>query len=281
MAGNVTSLVALIVVTHTRGGLVLLVIAVSGCGLLMNVLSGAWLFTQRKPDIAPRLRSVRKDSVGGLVKVGVPFFLIQIMALVVFQTDNLIVGHFLGAAHVPSYSLTYNLFGYTSFAQSIAFGYFWVAYTDAIARRDLDWVRRAFRFNLVLSLGSTFAAVVPLIFIARPFIKLWTRGVVEPPIDLVLWMAAWSMINALCSPIASLLAAASQMGAQLIYGAAAMVTNIVLSIYLVQLWGITGTIAATVIAYAVFVCVPTIVDSELLLRRLRRDMLAKREPVSF
>jgi O-antigen/teichoic acid export membrane protein len=204
------------------------------------------------------------------MQVGVPFFLIQIMALVVFQTDNLVVGHFLGALHVPTYSLTYSLFGYTSLAQSIGFSYFWVAYTDAIAHHDIDWVRRTFRLNLAFSLGFTFAAVVPLIFIARPFIKLWSGGAVTPPLDLVLWMAAWSMINALCSPIASLLAASSQMKAQLIYGSAAMVTNIFLSIYLVKLWGITGTIAATVIAYAVFVCVPTIVDSELLLNRLRR-----------
>jgi hypothetical protein len=40
MAGNITSLLALIIVTHTRGGLVWLVIAVSGAGLAMNILSG-------------------------------------------------------------------------------------------------------------------------------------------------------------------------------------------------------------------------------------------------
>jgi O-antigen/teichoic acid export membrane protein len=269
MAGNIASLFALVVVTHTRGGLVWLVIAVSGTGLVMNILSGVWFFTRCKPGMAPQIRAVRRESIRGLMQIGVPFFLIQIMALVVFQTDNLIIGHFLGAAQVPSYSLTYNLFGYTSLVQSIGFSYFWVAYTDAIVRHDIDWVRRTFRLNLALSLGFTLAAVVPLIFIARPFIMMWTGGAVVPSLDLVLWIAAWSMINALCSPIASLLAAGSQMKAQLIYGAVAMVTNIFLSIYLVKLWGITGTIAATVIAYAIFVCIPTIVDSELLLRRLR------------
>jgi O-antigen/teichoic acid export membrane protein len=269
MAGNVASLLALIVVTHTRGGLVWLVLAVSGAGLVMNILSGVWFFTRCKPGMAPQIRAIQRESIRGLMQIGIPFFLIQIMALVVFQTDNLIIGHFLGAAQVPSYSLTYNLFGYTSIVQSVGFSYFWVAYTDAIVRRDIDWVRRTFRLNLALSLGFTLAAVVPLIFIARPFVSMWTGGAVIPSLDLVLWIAAWSMINALCSPIASLLAAGSQMKAQLIYGAAAMVTNVFLSIYLVKLWGVTGTIAATVMAYAIFVCIPTIVDSELLLRRLR------------
>jgi O-antigen/teichoic acid export membrane protein len=268
VAGNVAGLLALIVVTHTRGGLVWLVIAVSGTGLLMNIFSGAWLFMHRKPDFAPQFRAVRRDLMGGLMKVGVPFFLIQIMALVVFQSDNLIIGHFLSAADVPSYSLTYNLFGYTSVVQSIGFSYLWVAYRDAIARHDIDWVRRTFKLNVVMSMGFTLAAVVPLIFIARPFIKVWTGGAVVPPADLVLWMAGWSMINALCSPIASLLAAAAHLRAQVVYSAVSAAINIALSIYLVGIWGVTGVIAGTVISYLLFICVPASVDVVLLLRKL-------------
>lgn len=272
MAGNIASLFALVVVTHTRGGLVWLVIAVSGTGLVMNILSGVWFFTRCRPGMAPQIRAIRRESIRGLMQVGVPFFLIQIMALVVFQTDNLIIGHFLGAAQVPSYSLTYSLFGYTSLIQSIGFNYFWVAYTDAIVRRDIDWVRRTFRLNLASSLGFTLAAVVPLIFIARPFIKLWAGAAVVPSLDLVLWMAAWSMINALCSPIACLLAAAAHMRAQVIYSAVSAIINIALSIYLVGLWGITGVVAGKVISYMLFICVPASIDISLLLRKLRNAM---------
>ena len=64
MAGNIASLIALIVVTHTHGGLVWLVIAVSGSGLLMSVLSGAWLFSRIKPIIAPQIRAIRRDFSG-------------------------------------------------------------------------------------------------------------------------------------------------------------------------------------------------------------------------
>jgi O-antigen/teichoic acid export membrane protein len=272
MATNVASLFALIVVTHTHGGLVWLVIAVSGTGLVMNVLSGIWLFTHRRPALAPRLRAIQKTSVRGLLQVGVPFFLIQIMGLIVFQTDNFVVAHFLGAENIPSYSLTYSLFGYTSLIQAVLFNYVWVAYTDAIVRNDIRWVRRTLKLNLVFSVGSTFAAVVPLIFIARPFIKLWAGNAVVPSLDLILWMAAWSIINAFCSPIACLLAAAAHMKAQVVYGALAAVTSVVLSIYLVEVWGITGVIAGTVISYIIFVCVPSSFDTLLLLRKLQNAM---------
>ena len=268
-AGNVASLLALVVVTHTEGGLVWLVITVSGTGLAMNACSGLWLFMRRRPAIAPRLRSVQRACVGGLLHVGGQFFLIQIMALVVFETDNLVIAHYLGAGQIPPYSITYSLFGFTSLIQTLLFRYVWVAYTEAIARRDISWVQRTFALNVAFSLASTLVAVIPLIFIARPFISLWAGAGVVPPFDLVLWMAAWSMINALCSPVACLLAAACHMKAQVIYSAASALANIVLSIYLVQVWGISGVIAGTVIAYLIFVCVPASVDTLLLLRKLR------------
>ena len=268
-AGSVASLLALVAVTQTHGGLLWLVIAVSGTGLATNAVSAFWLFTRHKPAVAPRFRSIRRDSVRGLLGVGIQFFLIQIMSLLVFETDNLVIAHWIGADHVPSYSLTYSLFNYTSLIQSILFRYVWVAYAEAIARRDIDWVWRTFTMNVTFSLGSTLAIVVPLIFIAQPFIRLWAGEAVIPPFDLVLWMAVWSMINALCSPIACLLAAASHMRAQVAYSALAATVNIALSVYLVQVWGVSGVIAGTVIAYAVFVCIPAPVDTLLLLRRLR------------
>jgi O-antigen/teichoic acid export membrane protein len=268
-AGNIASFLALVGVAHTRGSLLWLVIAVSGTGLLVNAMSGIWLFVFHNPALAPSHRHIRKSSAKGMFGIGVQFFLIQIMALIVFETDNLIIAHYLGAAQVPSYSLTYSLFNYSSIVQVILFNYVWVAYTEAIARRDIDWVRRTFTLNVTFSLGFTSVAALVLIVIARPFIKLWAGENVVPPIELVYWMAAWSVIYAFCSPIACLLAAAAHLRAQTIYAFVATVINVPLSIFLVQRWGITGSIAATVIAYLVAICLPTSIDVALLLRKLR------------
>lgn len=272
MVGNIASLVALIAVTRTHGGLVRLVLAVSGTGLIVNVLSGVWLFGYYKPLFAPRPQAVQISSVRRLLHTGGTFFLIQIVALIIFQTDNFIVAKFAGSASVPSYSLTYTLFSYSYLPQTILFNYVWVAYADAIARRDIGWVARTLKRNLSFSLGFTLAAVVPLIFIAHPFIQLWTRGAVVPPVDLVSWMAAWSMIYAFCSPIACLLAAADHMKAQLVYSAVSAAVNIVLSIVLIRSWGVTGVIAGTVISYIIFICFPIAIDALLLLRKLRNAL---------
>lgn len=272
ITGNLLSLAALITVTRTGGGLVWLVAAVSGTQIMVTAASNAWMFTRHRPVLLPGLRYVKFAEMAPLGAVGGKFFLIQIMALVTFQTDNLVISHYLGAASVPEYSLIYTLFSYTSLPQSLLFGYLWSAYTEAIARRDIAWVSRTFHLNLFASLGFTAVALSVLVFIAQPFIAWWAGPAVTPSYSLIAWMAAWSMINALTNPVACLLAAASSLRYQLIYSFFSTVSNLVLSLYLVGVWGVAGVIAATVLSYAAFVCIPTLFDVEFLLRRLRRAM---------
>jgi O-antigen/teichoic acid export membrane protein len=275
-AGNVLSLAALFAVTKSQGGLVLLVLAVSGTSSALRIISGVWLFRSFRPEFAPSFRRIEKGSVKAITTVGVQFFLIQIIALSIFQTDNLMIAHFLGASATPTYSVTYRFFELTSLIQSLLFGYLWVAYTEAISRGDIAWVKRTFKRAMTFSLCSTSLMLIPLVFFAQPIIHLWTKGAILPPQDLVLWMAAWSLINALCSPIACLLAAASQMKTQLIYGSVLGVANFFASIYLIPRWGVKGAIAGTVISYLLFNCGPTILDVTLLIRRLSLKSVAHR-----
>ena len=268
-AGNLLSLAALLVVTQTKGGLVWLVIAVSGTQTLVSVASNLWVYLVHRPQLAPHWRYIDPSSMRSLSVVGGNFFLIQNMALVTFQTDNLVIAHYLGSAHVPEYSLTATLFSYAALPQSIVFSYLWTAYTEAIARHDIDWVRRTFNLSLVGTIGFTALATIVIALVAKSFIGWWAGPAVVPGTSLILWMVAWSMINAFTNPIACLLAAASHLRAQTIYSGSASAVNLVLSIYLVHIWGVAGVIAGTVIAYGVCVCVPVYFDAELLLKRLR------------
>jgi O-antigen/teichoic acid export membrane protein len=271
-AGNLASLCTLLIVTRTEGGLPWLVFAVGGASFLVRAASCVWLFSYRR-ELVPRLHLVSMAVASQMLRPGIQFFLIQILALIVFQTDNLVVAHYLGAAEVPSYNLTYRLFEFTTLLQSILFGYAWVGYADAISRRDYQWVEKTFALNLSLSIVFTIFGAGALIFIAKPFIGFWTRGAVSPPMSLVYWMAAWSLINAYCSPMASLLAAASRLRSQLVYSAVGASVNIVASIILVQRWGVTGAIAGTVIGYLSFICIPIGIDVIMYLRNLRNSSL--------
>jgi O-antigen/teichoic acid export membrane protein len=269
-AGNVLSLLALVIVIRTEGGLPWLVVAVSGTGLVVNVANTAWLLLWHKPFLMPSLRHADPMSIWSLGQISGKFFLLQMMALVTFESPNLVIGYYLGAAHVPEYRLTYTLFNYVLLPQSMLFFYLWAAYNEAIARNDIAWVRRAFRLNLMGGMAFSAVAVCCLALIAKPFIGWWAGPNVVPSASLIAWMMVWSLINAFTNPIASLLAAASHLGAQILYSGIATACNLMLSIYLVTRWGVDGPIAAAVVSYAVIICVPIYADANYLIRKLSR-----------
>jgi O-antigen/teichoic acid export membrane protein len=261
-AGNVLGLAALIAVTRLRGGLVALVIAVSSMVLLINVISAVWVFGWSKPWLLPSLRRVTWPAVRKLTSLGSMFFVIQAAALVLFQTDNLIIAHYLGSGAVTPYSVTWRLFTYTMLFQMLAIPSFWPAYAEAFSRGDRAWVRRSFRLNFRITIASTGALALPLVLFGRWFIDKWAGKAAVPSSALLVLMGIWSVIySATCSQ-SCILGGGSRLRGQMIYSIVAAVVNIVASVLLVQRIGVTGAILGTIIAYAVCVLVPQWIEVE-------------------
>jgi O-antigen/teichoic acid export membrane protein len=265
-AGNALSLAALIVVTRLNGGLVVLVVAVSGTILVVNVISAIWLFGYSKKWLAPRIGRVTVSSVKKLMSLGSMFFLVQVAGLVLFQTDNLIIAHYLGAAAVTPYSVTWRLFNYTMIFQVLASPSYWPAYAEAFARGDRPWVRRSFRVNFGVTLASAFVLALPFVFFGRWIIRIWAGNAAVPSSDLLLWMGIWSLIYGATVSQSCVLSSSGKIKGQTIYGIAAAITNLVLSILLVQKIGLTGVIIGTITSYAICVIIPQSIEVERTIR---------------
>ena len=270
-AGNIANLVCLLAVVRTGGGLPMLVLAMNGAGLLIEVVNTTWLFTRHRPMVRPHPRYVKRAEMHAISKVGIQFFIITAMALVTFQTDTLIIAHYLGSEAVPRYSVAYALFNYATLPQAMMFPYLWTAYNEAIARGDMEWVRKTFRLNVTLGVLGTAVVACLMLLVCRPFIMWWAGPLAVPTFLLAATMAGWVVINALTNPIACLLAAASHLRNQIRYSALATVANLVLSLYFVTRLGPVGVIGSTVVSYLIFVCVPIYIDAQRLMARLERQ----------
>ncbi len=267
IAANVTSLFALIVVTQLHGGLVLLVAAFSGSLLLVTAASAVWLFAKQKPWLVPSPSAVGKDSLRKLGRVSGMFFVVQLAALLIYQTDNLIIAHFLGASQVTPYSVTWRLFSFTTMLQSVVFPFLWPAYTEAFARGDGAWIRRTLRINVLFGTIVTTLLVSPLVFFGIPIIQAWAGVEAVPPVSLLVWMGLWNIVFSVMIATGCILNASGHLQGQMIYGTVTAVVNILLSIVFALSFGITGVIAATVAAYVICSVIPQSIETTLLLRR--------------
>jgi O-antigen/teichoic acid export membrane protein len=268
-AATAASFLAVVVVTHTRGGMGLLVLAISGSRLAVAAASAVWLFWRHDPELRPSVSAFDRASVRRLMHTGGLFFLVQIAGLILLNTDNVIIARLMGAERVTPYSVTWTLFTIPSMLISLVFPYLWPAYTEAIARGDVAWVKKTFNLSLAAGTVTALMLAVPLVALGRPIIAKWAGAVAVPPFALLVWMGAWSVIQASMNALACLLNAAGQLRGQVLYGSVTAAVNVWLSITWGSSYGITGVIAATVVSYLVCAVLPSSIETARTLARMQ------------
>jgi O-antigen/teichoic acid export membrane protein len=131
MINSVLALFALLIVIHLGGTIFTLMVAFT-TGMLLGALGKQfWLSGFSKPWILPDPRKFHPPAAHQLFSQGILFFILQLTGLVVFNSDNLVITHFLGAAEVTPYSVAWRLTSYASLLQSELIPSFWPAFTEA------------------------------------------------------------------------------------------------------------------------------------------------------
>jgi O-antigen/teichoic acid export membrane protein len=231
-----------------------------------------------KPWLLPRRAALDRRVMRELFNSGSSFLLIQIAAVVVFSSDNLIVSHYLGPAEVTPYNVTWRLAGVAAMLQTLVFPAVWPAYAEAYAAGDYQWIRHTFAtmFRGVATLTVLCAAI--LVLFGRPMIRLWAGKPAVPGTALLCAMALWAVINGVMSVESCLLAALNRTRAQAMLSILAAILNVWLSILLVRRIGALGVITGTILSYVLILVVP----QTLIVRDVwRRELRGKEREPSF
>jgi len=266
-ACSLAELAALILVTQARGGLVALTIAVLGTRALVLFVNACYLFGYRRPDLAPTPWRIDLASLRAIFGVGMLFFLGQMQSLLVFQSDVLIISHFLGPGSITPYSVTYRLFAYVNVPLQLASPYFLSAFGEAHARGDLAWVCLAFRRLVLASLGWT----LPLLFILgigyRLIISKWAGAQALPEHALVLWISGWTLLLTVTTPMFIVLTATRNFARMVGFAYVAAALNVLLAVLFAQRFGVVGVSAAMVLANTACCVAPYVLETLRFFRR--------------
>lgn len=264
--GSVGSLAAIILVVRFHGGLPTLVGASSGALVLANGVCLLWVWLHHKPWLRPWPDKISFTASRRLLHTGSEFFLLQLAGIVVFNSDNLVIAHFIGPAEVTPYNVTWRIASYASVLQTVMIPALWPAYSEAFVRGDLSWVRKAYWRLMKLTTGAAGLFCALFIAFGRVIIHHWAGDAAVPHQSLVIVMSFWVMINTVMNNEACLLVATNQIRLQAWLGVSAAIVNLVLTIWLVQRIGVLGVILGTVISYVIIIVGPQTWKTAQLLR---------------
>jgi len=254
--GAVANLVGLLTGIALRVSMPMLFLISVGGVTICNLAALVGTLVWRKPWLWPRLPLLDRRVAGELLSSGSGFFLIQIAGAVVFSSDNVVVSHYLGAAQVTPYNVTWRLVGLTAVAQSLVFPALWPAYAEAYARGDYAWMGRAFRWMMRGTLALNLGCVILLVAFGKPAIRWWAGEAAVPSTALLAAMALWALISGCMTAESCLLAAVNRTREQGVLSVVAAAVNLAMSIALVQRIGAVGVIAGTILSYLLVLVVP-------------------------
>jgi O-antigen/teichoic acid export membrane protein len=270
--GAVANVAGLLLGIALQVSMPMLLLMSAGCMTLCNITALVATLFAYKPWLRPRWSLLEWGTTRELLGSGSGFFLIQIAGAVVFSSDNVVVSHYLGAAQVTPYNVTWRLVALTALLQSLVFPALWPAYAEAYARHDYAWMRRAFRFTLRGTLALNLAGSFIFIAAGKTMIRWWAGEAAVPTTLLLAAMALWAVISGFMTVESCLLAAVNRTHEQGILSIVAAALNLGLSIVLVQRIGSAGVIAGTILSYLLVLVVPqSLIVRSVLRTSLRSD----------
>jgi len=189
--GNLIVLIIIFILTKTTdGSLIYLGWTLSLIPVLVLIIASIYFYQTDYKKIAPSMKYVVFSYSRDLFTLGVKFFIIQISALVMFQSSNIIIAQFFGPSEVTSYNIGYKLFSVISMLFNIIVTPFWAAYTEAWVKKDILWIKRTVNNMFKIWLGFIFLGVF-LLFISIPFFNFWIgkEEMIDIPISFKLKVA--------------------------------------------------------------------------------------------
>lgn len=238
----ITFIVVYIFIKIGIANLITLGVIISLVPPLMLLLSSVILFRTKLKNLSPDIRFFRKDYVKDILNIGVKFFIIQIITIVLFQANNLIITHSIDNAAVVEYNIAYKYMHIIIMLFGLVMLPMWSATTDAYFKGNLDWIRSTCR--KLKKLAFLFIAVGALMLVASPLAyRIWLN---DPSVKIsfltTFLLFAYSSFNIFYSLYGYLLNGIGKLTIQVIVTLVLAVAYIPLAFYSGRIFGLKGVL---------------------------------------
>lgn len=161
--------------------------------LLVYVISYPITFGRRFSHLRPSFKLVDKKSIMDLFNMGLKFFVLQISAVVLFMTTNILISRYYSPKMVTPYQIAYRYFSVVQLLFFIICVPYWSATTDAYNKKDFAWIKNAGKTLDRIIMGIMTIAIF-MIIVSKPVYKIWIGDANLVPFDLNIMVAIYVMI---------------------------------------------------------------------------------------
>lgn len=224
---------------------------IAGIPVIILLVASVILFLGKYKDLRPRFSKVRKEYFSSLSKLGIAFFLLQINAIIILQTDNIIISNRFGPEKVTEYNIAQRYFGLIITFFLVVISPYWNAVTNAYAKNDLVWIKKS--TNRLLQFIILCIIIVYIMYLVSDlFYAVWIGNNITIDSTLSAFMGLYVIVFSIVSIFSHFSNGVGKLRIQLIVNTFAAVINIPLSFYFASTsLGLAGVVLATICSIVV------------------------------
>lgn len=173
--------------------LLLVALANTAGPLLAYLICLPVTFCGRFRYLRPSFRLVSWNAVRELFVIGGKFFVLQIAGIVLFFSTNILISRFFSPDMVTPYQIANRYFMVAMLLFTILCVPYWSATTDAYAKHDFTWIRRANR-TLNRFMVFIFLLIVGMICVSPFIYHIWIGDKAAVPFSMTVLVGMYQFI---------------------------------------------------------------------------------------
>lgn len=219
--------------------------------IIVNAITNIVIYSKNK-NLCPNFKYIDTQSGKQITNLGLQFFVIQISALVLFTTDNLIISHLYGAVNVTPYSTVNKLFHVIIGIYSALLSPVWSAVTKAKSKQQYIKIKELV-YKLQILMVPFFIGTVALMFVFRPVMAIWLGQELHYSTSLIFFAGMYCLLSNWCNMYANVANGLELMRISMITAVIQAIINIPLSLILAELFsmGSAGVLGGTVLSMGI------------------------------
>jgi len=245
--GKVASLVAcFVIVLFPSLGIIGVMLAITGVQTIVRIVNLALIFYHEKPFLRPKWHLFDWQLLKHMASASILLFTLQMSAVLLFQSDKLIIGIGLTPDQVAPYAILGRVFlsGYGVFMMLL--NPLWPASGEAVRRGDFAWVRKSLRNSMLVGMGIMGCIGLALLLFSGPVLARFPAAAgVTVSRSLILAVTITFVLRAWVDSRSIILNSVNVLKPQIVFYSGHAILNLIVAIALVKPFGVEGVAWAT------------------------------------
>lgn len=233
----------------TTGSILNLSILMGLVNTIVLVIFSVYLYNTSLKKYYPKIKYVHFRYAKGLLSLGLNFFVLQIIAIIYYETNNIIITKTLSPLDVTVYNLAFKYISIVGMLFSIILSPFWSAFIEARVLNDVQWMKSETK-KLYKIFSFFFLITIFLVLCSSFFYKIWFGKSITITFTLTACMGVWQIFNMWNSLHSTLIYGFGKIKLQIVASVLVGILNIPITIFLCQLWGLNGVVISQIILAA-------------------------------